>query len=105
MKKFLCIFLASLILSCRSAQISKIKTDPADADIYKSEETEGGFSGFQTDVSFPPEKEKYDPSILPNGFIPFKAYTGQGYVYFYTENVKNFFLYLNGKKNRYKKNL
>ena len=65
MKKFLCIFLAGLILSCHSAQLSKIKTDPADADIYKSEETEGGFSGFQTDVSFPPEKEKYDPSILP----------------------------------------
>ena len=77
MKKFLCIFfVTSLILSCRSAQISKIKSDPADADIYKSEETEGSFLGFQTDVSFPPDEEKYDPSILPNSFISFKAYKG-----------------------------
>ena len=99
MKKFLCIFFViSLILSCRSAQISKIKINPAKTDIYTSEKTENGFLGFQTEVSFPPEEEKYDPSILPNNFIPFKAYTGQGYVYFYTENVKKFLLYLNGKE-------
>nr|WP_245608788.1 serine hydrolase [Treponema putidum] len=98
MKKFLCIFFSALILSCRSAQGLKIKTDSAEADIYTSEKNEESFAGFQTEVSFPPEEEKYDPSILPNNFIPFKAYTGQGYLYFHTENVKKFLLYLNGKK-------
>ena len=98
MKKFLCILFAALILSCRSAQISKIKIDPAKTDIYTSEKNKESFAGFQTEVSFPPEEEKYDPSILPNNFIPFKAYTGQGYLYFHTENVKKFLLYLNGKK-------
>ncbi|UTY30374.1 penicillin binding protein PBP4B [Treponema putidum] len=98
MKKFLCIFFSALILSCRSAQGLKIKTDSAKADIYTSEKNEESFAGFQTEVNFPPEEEKYDPSILPNNFIPFKAYTGQGYLYFHTENVKKFLLYLNGKK-------
>ena len=98
MKKFLCILFAALILSCRSAQISKIKIDLAKTDIYTSEKNKESFAGFQTEVSFPPEEEKYDPSILPNNFIPFKAYTGQGYLYFHTENVKKFLLYLNGKK-------
>ncbi|UTC75736.1 penicillin binding protein PBP4B [Treponema sp. OMZ 792] len=99
MKKFLCIFFVALILSCRSARIRTIRTNRAEAEIfYKSEKTEDGFLGFQTDVSFPPEDEKFDPSILPNSFIPFKAYKGQGTVYFYTENIKSFFLYLNGKK-------
>ncbi|UTC65152.1 penicillin binding protein PBP4B [Treponema sp. OMZ 788] len=99
MKKFCCIFFAALVLSCRSPQITKIKTMPAESEIfYASEKNEESFLGFQTEVSFPLEDEKFDPSILPNSFIPFKAYKGQGEIYFYAKNIKSFILYLNGKK-------
>ncbi|UTC67685.1 MULTISPECIES: penicillin binding protein PBP4B [unclassified Treponema] len=99
MKKYLCVFfVAGLILSCRSVQESKIRTALSEPAIFCESESENDMCGFQVDISFPLDEEKYDSSILTNSFIPFKAYADQGTVYFYTENVKSFLLYLNGKK-------
>lgn len=86
-------------MSCTSAKNIKITTDLADSSIfYRAEEDKSSLYGFQTEINFPFTGEEYDASILTHNLIPFKAYKGQGAIYFHTENVKSFILYLNGKQ-------
>ncbi len=58
---------------------------------------------FQTNIVYPLHGDDYDESIITHDFIPFKAYTGQGCIYFHSKNLKNVSLYLNGIKLNSKK--
>ena len=90
-------FLLSL-LGCAST--SARKTDsllPTDT----AEMIETVFSAdaqMQAEQTFPIPMKEYDDSILPNNYLAFTAYKGQAYIYFWTQGLASFDLYINNQK-------
>lgn len=82
-----------IICSCTgSAKIKKHKSY-----IFQSGSKKNYF-GWQTDITFPLKFNDYKDSVLPNNFITFTAFKGQGEIYIETYGIKSFDLYLNEKK-------
>ena len=90
-------FLLSL-LGCASASAHKhdslLPTDAAGM-------IEAVFSAdaqMQAEQTFPIPMKEYDDSILPNNYLAFTAYKGQAYIYFWTQGLASFDLYINNQK-------
>lgn len=52
----------------------------------------------QVEQTFPIPMKDYDDSILPNNYLAFTAYKGQAYIYFWTQGIASFDLYINNRK-------
>lgn len=104
LRNFLLYFFIAAICACTASPRIKKNKLPTSGSTQKKD-----FYGWQKDVYFPVSGKDYIDSVLPNDFIIFTGFKGQGEIHIEVEGIKSFDLFLNqkklnsGKLRRYKK--